>query len=543
MTKKTKMQDHVNVKNRQVPQNYEAEKAVLGCIMLDSNPSLLVINNGLTNSDFASPSYRYIFEAMQTLSLRDQPIDIPTLMQQINVDGTVEQVGGLATVSSLTDLVNSSASFRHYRDIVVKNGTLRRLIEECNSVIEQCYAGDPTDNALQVAETKIYGLTQKQDTSSVVSIDIGIKDAIKQIEERCLDPHKGRGIPTPFKALNYMLGGGLQKSDLILIAARPGQGKTSIGMNMLSHAALANVRKTAAGNKDPFKCIVFSLEMPSVQLSKRMLCSVAGVDMHQANSGNLNQNDWKDLFFAKARLEEANIYVDDSSLITPVEILSKCRRLKRERGLDIVMIDYLQLMSNGKRTESRQQEISDITRTLKIAAKELDVPILLLSQMSRDIEKRTDKTPQMSDLRESGAIEQDADIIMFIHRKHDASDTSVDEITRNKVELHIAKHRNGNTGRVELIWEGKTVSFKDYAGNVYLPQPNKKQYPNTSTSYNNNSPKDVYPAPPPQDMYNQPFDADVVLPQHSIKTKDSKDVKYDNDALEQAMRELDNSGL
>jgi len=544
-TKKPRTQDHPNVKARQLPQNYEAERAILGCIILDNNPQLLVFD-GLQSSDFNSEAYRFVFEAMQTLASKDLPIDLVTLMQQLTTDGTVEKVGGVSTVSGLLDVVPSSSSFKYYKDIVVKNGNLRRLIEQCNMITEHCFAGDPTDNALQIAETAIFGLSQKQDKSSLLPLQIGITDAIKQIETIALDPKAMRGVPTPYSGLNYMLGG-LQKSDLILVAARPGQGKTSLGMNLISHVALANVRKTPAGNPDPFKCAVFSLEMPSVQLAKRMLCSIAGVDMHRANSGNLDSKEWKDLFFAKSKLDNAKIYVDDSSLTTPVEILSKCRRLKREQGLDLVMIDYLQLMTSGKRTESRQQEISEITRTLKIAAKELDVPILLLSQMSRDIEKRTDKTPQMSDLRESGAIEQDADIIIFIYRKYDASDVTVDEGTRNKVELHIAKHRNGSTGKVELIWEGKTVSFKDYTPNLNFTIPKtlnnfNKDKPNNNNGNNgNNSNSNNQNSSNNQSIPNMPNDLDAIFgtppPPPALSTEEDKR------ALQKALEDLDDSGL
>lgn len=322
------------------------------------------------------------------------------------------------------------------------------------------FVGDPENDALGFAEREIYALSEENDRSALREIQPSVVEAIARMEEMYRDPTAGKGIPTGFKGLNAILNG-FQPSDLILIAARPGQGKTSIGMNFIEHAAMHCERKTAAGKSDPYKCAVFSLEMPAIQLAKRMLCSEARIDMTKANSGRLSPEDWKAIVAAKARLDKAHIYIDDSSLTTPIEILSKCRRLKREKGLDLVMIDYLQLMTSGDRVESRQQEISTITRTMKIAAKELNVPILLLSQMSREVEKRTNKKPQMSDLRESGAIEQDADIIMFIYREFDKDDPAVDEEKRNKVELIIAKHRNGETGSVELKWDGPSVRFLD----------------------------------------------------------------------------------
>jgi replicative DNA helicase len=518
--KKTKVNkaEHPNVKAKQIPQNFDAEKAVLGSIMLDSHPSLLV-NDGLKVQDFSSIAHRHIFEAMYSLALKDSPIDIVTLIQQLDTDGTKDKVGGLSFVSSLVDSVPSSTNFKYYKEIVKKNSLLRSLIDECNEIMDICFSGDPTDNALQFAETAIYKLAENEDKSVLVPIQPELVTAIKQLEDIAANPKAMRGIPTPFKGLNYLLGG-LQRTDLILIAARPGQGKTSIGMNLISHAALTHYRKTESGKHDPFRCAVFSLEMPGVQLAKRMLCSVAKIDMHKANSGELNASDWKELFYAKSKLDESKIYIDDSSLTTPVEILSKCRRLKRERGLDLVMIDYLQLMSSGRRTESRQQEISEITRTLKIAAKELNVPILLLSQMSRDIEKRTDKTPQMSDLRESGAIEQDADIIIFIHRKYDMSDESVDELTKNKVELHIAKHRNGSTGKVEVVWQGNTVSFVDYLNTSSNSTKQKHNIDKSKKTENKTKEQQIFGTPPP--LENEHMDSAI---------------------LSAALDELDNSGL
>jgi len=457
---------HPNVQGRIQPHSNEAEQALLGSILLDENAALRVLD-GIDEQDFYSSSHRSIFVAMQKLAVVDKPIDLVTLSQQLDTDGTLEKVGGVLYLSSLTSIVPSSDNFNHYKNIVTKNGLLRQLIAASSRISKQCYAKDATDDILQVAEQEIFGLSQKRDKRSFLPIGKAVFDAIQQIELVQSDPSALRGIPTPFAGLNKKLGG-LQRSDLILIAARPGQGKTSIGMNIVSHVALANVKKSSSGKTERYKCAVFSLEMPAMQLAKRMLCSVANVNMQTANTGKFDSSEWNDILLAKSKLDGAHIYIDDNSLTTPTEILSKCRRLKREQGLDLVMIDYLQLMSSGKRVENRQQEVSEITRMLKIAAKELDVPILLLSQMSREVEKRVDKRPQMSDLRESGAIEQDADIIIFIYRKYDINDMTVDENTKSMVELHIAKHRNGETGIVELKWDGKTVSFKDLNTNKFL---------------------------------------------------------------------------
>lgn len=451
--------NHPNLKARVLPHNNEAEQAALGCALLDDDAPIHILSE-LAPDDFYSKAHAHIFEAMTQISRRDEPIDVVTLTQQLDTMGLLETVGGLTYVADLSNCVPGASNYKHYVGLVKKLSDLRKLIAAAQKITDVAFVGDPKDDAIAFAEREIYALSEANDRSALREIQPSVVEAISRMELMYRDPTAGKGIPTGFKGLNAILNG-FQPSDLILIAARPGQGKTSIGMNFIEHAAMHATRKTAAGKDDPYRCAVFSLEMPAIQLAKRMLCSEARVDMSKANSGRLSPEDWQSIMAAKARLDKAHIYIDDSSLTTPIEILSKCRRLKREHGLDIVMIDYLQLMSSGDRVESRQQEISTITRTMKIAAKELNVPILLLSQMSREVEKRTNKTPQMSDLRESGAIEQDADIIMFIYREHDANDMSVDESIRNKVDLIIAKHRNGETGKVELRWDGPTVRFVD----------------------------------------------------------------------------------
>ncbi len=451
--------NHPNLKARVLPHNTEAEQAVLGCVLLDADAPIHILSE-LTPDDFYSKAHANIFEAMTLLSRRDEPVDVVTLMQQLDTMGLLESVGGLTYLTDLSNTVPGASNYKHYAGLVKKLSSLRKLIAAAQKITDVAFVGDPKDDALAFAEREIYALGEENDRSALREIQPSIVEAISRMEEMYRDPTSGKGIPTGFKGLDAILNG-FQASDLILIAARPGQGKTSIGMNFISYAAMHANRKTAAGKPDPFKCAVFNLEMPAIQLAKRMICSEARVDMSKANSGRLSPEDWKAIVAAKARLDKAQIYIDDSSLTTPIEILSKCRRLKREKGLDLVMVDYLQLMTSGERVESRQQEVSTITRMMKIAAKELNVPILLLSQMSREVEKRTNKKPQMSDLRESGAIEQDADIIMFIYREFDKDDVSVDEEKRNKVELIIAKHRNGETGSVELKWDGPSVRFLD----------------------------------------------------------------------------------
>ena len=451
--------EHPNLKARVLPHNNEAEQAVLGCALIDADAPIHIISE-LRPDDFYSKSHGYIFEAMQKISAKDEPIDVVTLTQELETMGLLESVGGLTYLADLSNSVPGAENYKHYVGLVKKLSNLRKLIGAAQRITDVAFVGDPDDDAIAYAEREIYSLSEENDRSSLQEIQPSIVEAISRMEQMYRDPTAGKGIPTGFKGLDNILNG-FQPSDLILIAARPGQGKTSIGMNFIAHAAMHATRKTAAGKDNPYRCAVFNLEMPAIQIAKRLLCSEARVDMSKANSGRLSPEDWKSIIAAKAKLDKAQIYIDDSSLSTPIEILSKCRRLKREKGLDLVMVDYLQLMTSGERVESRQQEVSAITRLMKIAAKELNVPILLLSQMSRDIEKRTSKKPQMSDLRESGAIEQDADIIMFIYREYDKDDVAIEEEKRNKVELIIAKHRNGETGSVELRWDGPSVRFCD----------------------------------------------------------------------------------
>ena len=450
---------HPNLKARVLPHSLEAEQAVLGSVMIDENAPVHILNE-LRAEDFYSPSHRVIFSAMQGIALKNKPVDIVTLVTELETLGQLEAAGGLAYITALSDTVPSASNYAHYAAIVKKSSVLRKLIDAAQAITDKAFTGDPEDDAIAFAEAQIFALAEKFDRSKLVPLKEPLAAAIKRIEEIYNNPGADRGIPTGFKRLDRLLNG-FQGGDLVLIAARPGQGKTSIGMNFIARAALDGNRRTKAGKPDAYKCAVFSLEMPAMQLAKRLLCSNAKVNMARANSGELSGAEWKKVYNAKAKLDGVQLYIDDSSLSTPVEILSKCRRLKREKGLDLVMIDYLQLMNSGKRVESRQQEVSEITRMLKIAAKELGVPILLLSQMSREIEKRSDKTPQMADLRESGAIEQDADIIIFIHRKYGQNDQSVDEETRSRVQLIIAKHRNGELGAVDVRWRGDYVTFED----------------------------------------------------------------------------------
>lgn len=501
-----KVQSHPNVKARILPHNDEAELAVFGCVLTadDKSEAPIAILNELKADDFYQPAHRDIFQAMQNLWMRDKPIDLITLLQETEEMGVSDKVGGLTYLQSLTSIVTGSENYSHYLEIVKKNSLLRQLIAASQRIMDKAFSVDADEDALALAEREVYALSEKQDKSSLIDMNEAVQRAVEIMDEKQLNPTDQNTVPIPFTKLNELLGG-FHKSDLVLIAARPAQGKTSLGMNFISHAALDKSRKTPSGKVDPFKCAVFSLEMSAEQLATRMLCSVAKVSMEHVNSGKRTTQESLRLTEAQKRLSEAHIYVDDSSLTTPIEILSKCRRLKREKGLDLVLVDYLQLMSSGRKVESRQQEVSDITRTMKIAAKELNVPILLLSQMSRDIEKRTDKKPQMSDLRESGAIEQDADIIIFLYREHDPNDQTVDEDTRTKCDLIVAKHRNGRTDKVTVRWHGEYTTFTDLYENRTDAAIEARE-PKFTTHF---SGADDAPPPAAADVFDAPLDSFV----------------------------------
>lgn len=482
---------------RVLPHNDEAEQAILGCVLIDEDAPVTILSE-LRSEDFYSPAHADIFTAMQNLSFKDKPIDYVTLVQEVEEMGVMDKVGGLTYLASLTTFVPSADNYRHYLEIVKKTSLLRQLIAAGERIMDCAYSQDAENDALALAEREVYALSEKQDRSSLIDMNEAIGRAIEIMDEKQRNPTVQNTVPIPFVKLNELLGG-FHKSDLILIGARPAQGKTSLGMNFIAHAALDRSRKTPSGKIDPFKCAVFSLEMSAEQLATRLLCSVAKVSMENVNAGKRTTQETMRIMEAQKRLAEAKIFIDDSSLTNPVEILSKCRRLKREHGLDLVLVDYLQLMTSGKKIESRQQEVSDITRMMKIAAKELDVPILLLSQLSRDIEKRVDKKPQMSDLRESGAIEQDADIIIFLYREHKADDQTVDEDTRTKCDLIVAKHRNGRTDTVTVRWHGEYTTFTD----LYENKPSSAyegREPNFTTHFSgvDDAPPEDYDAPAPE---------------------------------------------
>ncbi len=438
------------VKPRILPQSLEAEQALLGCLLIDKECSSTIFGE-IDRDDFYSEANAIIFDSMKELYLKSNPIDYVTLSDVILSNNLVDKTGGLEYISSLTSVLPSAANFKNYVSIVKTKSVLRKLIQAGQNIVNTGFESQDLTEAIATAEKSVFDLSKEQDISSLTAIGITLNEVIARMDQIYRDPESLQGLKTGFHKLDEMTNG-LQKSDLILIAARPGVGKTSFGMNIVSNVALNGGRVA-----------VFNLEMPKIQLAQRVLCNAANVSMKKAKNGKLSKEEWDAIIQAKKKLAETKIYIDDSSLNTPVEILSKCRRLQREQGLDLILIDYLQLMQSSKkgRDVNRQQEVSEFSRSLKILARELDVPVIVLSQLSRATETRADHRPILSDLRESGAIEQDADIVMFLYKPEMYNDVEIKDGEQSICELIIAKHRNGELDTIKLKWIGEITSFKN----------------------------------------------------------------------------------
>lgn len=428
-----------------LPHNLDAEQAILGCMLIDEKVPMMVLTE-LKSEDFYLNAHKSIFDAMLKVYQKNMPIDFVTITDELDNEGILNEIGSVAYITSLTNAVPSSANFKHYVELIKRDSLRRKLISSGQLIAEHSFNCEDKVEALTFAEKTIFDLSQNQETSHLISSETALNEVISKFETIEKDKSALAGLKTGFYGLD-LLTNGLQKSDLILLAARPAVGKTSFAMNIINNVAL-----------NGGSCAIFSLEMSAAQLMQRAICSTAMVPMAKALKGELSSKEWKLLLEAKNKLSSSKIFIDDSALNTPVDILSKCRRIKREHGLDIIMIDYLQLMSSGnKKSDNRQTEVSEISRNLKIAAKELNVPIICLSQLSRDVEKRKGR-PVLSDLRESGAIEQDADIVMFLHNP----DRYLEEdnaVKQGIVELIVAKHRNGATDTIKLKFISEHTTF------------------------------------------------------------------------------------
>ncbi len=466
---------------KMLPHNLDAEQALLGCLLIDEKVPLTVFSE-VKSEEFYSNAHKQIYDAMLEIYKKNMPIDFVTLTDELENLGILNEVGGITYITSLTNSVPSSANFKHYEELIKRDAMLRKLIESGQNIVEHTFNCSDQTEALTFAEKTIFDLSQKHETSHLTSAETAINEVITKLELIEKDKTALAGLKTGFYGLDQLTNG-LQKSDLILLAARPGVGKTSFAMNVINHIAL-----------NGGSCAVFSLEMSAAQLMQRAIFSTAMVSMSKGLKGELSTKEWELLLEAKDKLSKAKIFIDDSALNTPVDILSKCRRIQREHGLDVVMIDYLQLMSSGnKKTDNRQTEVSEISRNLKIAAKELNVPILCLSQLSRAVEGRKGGKPVLSDLRESGAIEQDADIVMFIHNP-DMYLQDDGAIKQGIVDLILAKHRNGALDTVKLKFISEHTTFvnldKDSnAQSLENSMPPERKQNNNETKSSQETPK------------------------------------------------------
>jgi replicative DNA helicase len=438
------------------PQNLEAEQAVLGAVLIE-NDAILKAVESVHEDDFYRDAHRTIFRAMLELNGRGEAIDLVTLTEYLKAQEKLEKVGGAAYLAQLTELIPTAANIRHHAQIVRKKSVSRGLIYAATEIAERGYQEtDRIEELLDYAERSIFAISERQIRPDFVPVKEILKDSFAVIEKLYERQELVTGVPTGFAKLNEMTAG-FQPSDLIILAGRPSMGKTALAMTVAQHVGIAHNEPVA----------VFSLEMAKEQLLTRMLCSEARVDSSKLRTGRFAKSDWPKLTTAAGRLTEARIFIDDSPAMSVLEMRAKARRLKADHGLSLLVVDYLQLMRGRSGTDSREQEISDISRSLKALAKELHVPVLALSQLSRAVESRNDKRPLLSDLRESGAIEQDADVVMFIYREEFYKPCECPEEApcecgrRGRAEVIVGKQRNGPTGTAKLAFLNRYTRFED----------------------------------------------------------------------------------
>ncbi len=450
------------------PQNLEAEASLLGCLMIDKD-AIFKIADTLRPEDFYKDANGLVFKAMRELYAHHEPIDILTLTGKLEEKNQLEAVGGRTYLAELGNMVATSSHVVHYSSIIQRKATHRRLLSAAAEITELGYQEDEEiEKLLDEAEQKLFGVSQKYLKNVFLPIDNLLTEAFDRIDELHKQSGKLRGLPTGFPDLDNLLAG-LQKSDLVILAARPSVGKTSMALDI--------ARLSAIKSKVPVG--IFSLEMSKEQLVDRMLCAQADVSLWRMRTGKLSDkeedNDFSRIGEAMGQLSEAPIYIDDSASSSIMEIRTKARRLQVEKGLGLLVIDYLQLMEGrGKYGDNRVQEVSEITRGLKGIARELNIPVLALSQLARAVEMSRPAIPRLAHLRESGSIEQDADVVMFIYRKAADRGYNYDELPeseKHSAEIHIAKHRNGPTGKVDLFFDEDTVSFKSMAKGSQEPMP------------------------------------------------------------------------
>ncbi len=429
------------------PHSLEAEQTVLGALLMDGSAVEKTLNV-IRAEDFYYEANSEIFDAIKTVHQFDIPVDIITVTNELKKRSKLEQTGGIEYLAGLTENIVSTKSISAYLDIIKEKSTLRKIISISNELIEKGYKeSDDVQNLIDLAESRIFSLSQNRSSNDFSKVKDVLITVFNQLEERAKVKGSVTGIDTGYRDLNRMTAG-LQRSDMIVLASRPAMGKTSLALNLAMNAA-----KTGSS------VALFSLEMSKEQYIQRLISLESLVEISKFRTGALEDNDWLSLANVMNGISSANIFIDDTASISLFDLISKCRRLKIDKGLDLIIIDYVQLMSYGAKSESRQQEISNISRGLKQLAREINCPVLALSQLSRSVEQRPDKRPLLSDLRESGAIEQDADIVMMLYR--DEYYNKEESEKKGIAEVILAKHRNGPVGTVELVFIDRFTKFSD----------------------------------------------------------------------------------
>lgn len=442
------------IEERVPPQNIEAEQAVLGAMLIDKE-AIAKATEVLLADDFYREAHRVIFSAMLELYNKNEAVDMVTVTEILKRDNKLEDIGGIAYITSLANVVLTAANVKYHAEIVAEKSALRQLVRVSTEIAAMGYeANEDVGTLLDTAESRILEISNRKKKNDFTAINDILMDSVQSIESLLQNKGGLTGLPSGFADLDKLTSG-LHPSDFIILAARPSMGKTALALNIVQNVAL-RAHKVIGG--EPRSVAFFSLEMSKEQLVNRMLCAEAGIDSQRLRVGEMHDEDWTHLWDACDTMSRAKIYIDDTAGITAMDMRSRARRLKAEHGLDLIVVDYLQLMQgSGKRNNSgdRQQEVSEISRSLKALARELDVPVLALSQLSRSVESRQVKRPMLSDLRESGSLEQDADIVAFLYRE----DYYNPETENKHTELIIAKHRNGPVDTVNLFFQKQFTKF------------------------------------------------------------------------------------
>lgn len=432
-----------------IPHNREAEEAVVGAVMIDPEV-YLELHEIIQADDFYIHRNRWIWEAFTSLHEQRMPIDFLTVTRELDRLNQLTEIGGAAYLTSLLNQVPSSMNAEAYARMVESSSIRRRMVTAANQIANLAYdEKELVDQVMQQAEKAVFNVSERRLKHDVLPINKVLSDYYARVGELASHPDEIHGVPTGFKDLDRMLTG-LQPSDLLIIAGRPGQGKTGFLLTVARNAALTHKKSVA----------IFSMEMSNEQVVQRLIAQETDIDSQRLRTGKLNEDEWPKFSQAIEVLSNTRIFLDDTPALTPMQLRTKCRRLHMEYGLDLILVDYLQLMSSGSRSENRVQEVSFISRNMKVLARELNVPVLAAAQLSRAIEMRVDKEPQLSDLRESGSLEQDADIVMFIHRPEQYER---DTLKQNVAQIKVAKHRNGPTGTIELIFRSQVAKFENAA--------------------------------------------------------------------------------